>query len=121
MTPPGKPLLVYDGDCSFCRKWMVRWRRLIGDRVDYAPFQQVAERFPEIPVERFRHAVHLRLADGRWTCGAEAVFLSLSHAPGLGALRWMYERVPGCAALSEWCYRFVARHRAGFDRLTSWM
>jgi predicted DCC family thiol-disulfide oxidoreductase YuxK len=118
VTAPEKPLLVYDGDCGFCRKWVMRWRRRIGDRLDYAPFQQVAERFPEIPPERFRHAVHLRLADGRWARGAEAVFLSLSHAPGGGALRWMYERVPGFAAVSEGCYRLVAGHRAGFDRLT---
>ena len=118
MKPSDKPLLVYDGDCSFCRKWVMRWRRRIGERLDYAPFQQVAEHFPEIPVERFRHAVQLRLPDGRWASGAEAVFLSLSNAPGGGALRWMYRRLPGCAAVSEGCYRLVADHRPGFDRLT---
>ena len=119
VTAPDKPLLVYDGDCEFCRKWIARWRHRTGDRVEYAAFQQVAERFPEIPIERFREAVHLRLIDGRWVSGARAVVLSLSHTRAGRALRWMYERLPGFAALSECCYRGVASHRRVVDRFTS--
>ena len=46
-----KPILVYDGDCTFCRLWIDRWRALTGDRVQYAPFQEVSTQFPEIPRE----------------------------------------------------------------------
>jgi hypothetical protein len=31
---PERPLLVWDGDCDFCRRWIERWRRIAGDRVE---------------------------------------------------------------------------------------
>ena len=45
-----RPLLIYDGECSFCRFWVDDWKDLTGDRVAYAPFQEVADQFPEIPL-----------------------------------------------------------------------
>ena len=30
---PEKPLLVYDGDCSFCRLWVERWKATTGNQV----------------------------------------------------------------------------------------
>ena len=46
VNPPGqRPLLVYDGDCGFCRKWVRRWQLRTGDRADYAPYQEAAGRF----------------------------------------------------------------------------
>ena len=62
-----RPVIVFDGDCGFCRVWIERWRRVTGDRVEYAPFQEVAARFPEIPLERFRRSVQLLEPDGRWS------------------------------------------------------
>ncbi len=106
---------MFDGDCSFCRRSLVLWRRIVHDRVDAAPFQEVAERFPEIPREQFREALHLRERDGRWARGAEAVFRSLAHAPGAGGGFWLYRRVPGFAGLSELGYRGVARGRPVLD------
>ncbi|OGF23707.1 MAG: hypothetical protein A2V63_13625 [Candidatus Eisenbacteria bacterium RBG_19FT_COMBO_70_11] len=121
MSPPDKPLLVYDGDCGFCRVWIARWRRTTGDRVEYAPYQEAAARFPEMPIERFRGAVQLVEPDGRWSAGAEAVFRSLAHAPGRGWGLWLYLRLPGFAPVSEWCYRRVARHRSALERITRWI
>ena len=34
-----KPILVYDGECGFCRRWIERWRVVTGDRVVYLPYQ----------------------------------------------------------------------------------
>ncbi len=108
---PDRPLLVYDGDCAFCRRWIARWRRLTGDRVDYEPYQRAAERFPEVPRERFAESVHLRAPDGRWSRGAAAALGALEGVPVAGLLPWAYRRVPGLAALAEACYRGVARNR----------
>ncbi len=47
------------------------------------------------------------------------MFRSLARAPGHGWPLWLYRFLPGFAPVSEWCYRQVARHRPGFDRLTS--
>ena len=113
-----RPLLVFDGDCGFCRAWIARWRLATGDAVDYAPSQAVAERFPAIPPERFRDAVVLIEPEGHVCFGAEAVFRSRSFASGRGLGLWLYERVPGAAAVSERAYRLVARHRSAFTVLT---
>jgi predicted DCC family thiol-disulfide oxidoreductase YuxK len=120
-TAPGKPLLIYDGECSFCRAWIARWRHVIGERVEYAPYQEAAPRIPDIPRERFAHAVHLVEPDGRCSQAAEAVFRSLAFAPGHGWALWLYRFLPGFAPASEWCYRRVARHRPTCDRLTVWI
>ncbi|MGE5178819.1 MAG: lipase maturation factor family protein [Bacteroidota bacterium] len=119
--PPEKPLLVYDGDCGFCRLWIDRWRATTGDRVDYAPFQEVLSRFPEIPRERFARAVQLRDPDGRWYGGAEAVFRALAVEPGRRWPLWLYRRVPGVRPFTEAAYRLVAANRNPLDRLTRWV
>jgi lipase maturation factor 1 len=108
-NPPAKPLLVFDGDCGFCRRWIERWRVRTGDRIEYRPFQEVHD-FPEIPRGDFAEAVHLIERDGAVYRGAEAVFRSL------GRQRWY--SVPGVAPVSEWAYRLVARHRQVFSKLT---
>ena len=113
-----KPILVYDGNCGFCRSWIARWRRVTGERVDYAPYQEAGARFPEIGPERFKASVQLIEPDGRVSQGAEAVYRSLSYKPGQGWWLWLYVHVGPFAALSEWGYRLVARHRGQFSSLT---
>jgi len=108
---PERPLLVYDGDCGFCRRWIARWRHLTGDRVAYAPYQECAARFPEIPLERFRSAVQLRDPDGAWTSGAGAALGALRGVPVLGLAHRLYAFVPPFAAACEGFYRWVAANR----------
>ncbi|HEX4631025.1 MAG TPA: lipase maturation factor family protein [Chthoniobacterales bacterium] len=108
-NPPEKPLLIFDGDCHFCRRWIERWRGLTAGAVEYAPFQEVADRYPEIPREAFEGAVHFVDVDGTVYRGAEAVFRSLGWRAG--GWRWCYEHVPGFAAISETAYGFVAHRR----------
>ncbi len=116
MSPLARPLLVFDGDCGFCRSWVARWRRAIDGHVDVAPYQAVAAEHPEVPAERFAESVVLLEPDGRTFFAAAAVFRALSHAPRRGLAWWAYSHVPGFAALSETFYRLVARNR---DRATA--
>src|ERR1035437_3385408 len=106
-----KPILVYDGNCSFCKLWIERWQGLTEDRVEYSPFQEVAEQFPNIPRESFVRAVRLIMPNGEVLSAAHAVFRTLALAPGWGWILWFYRRVPGVAPASEFAYRWVARHR----------
>src|SRR5688572_7261577 len=110
-NPPSKPLLIFDGDCLFCRRWVERWRELTAGAVDYAPFQEVASRYPEIPREAFEKAVHFIERDGTVYRAAEAVFRSLVTTWGGRRLIWSYEHVPGFAAVTETAYGLVARNR----------
>src|SRR5437773_2738004 len=113
-----KPLLIFDGDCHFCRGWIMRWRIQTGDGVDYEPFQKAAERFPGIPRENFEKAVQLITPEGPVYSGAEAVFRALAYAPGRGWPLWAYLNIPGLKAAGDAAYEFVARHRVLFSKLT---
>ncbi len=116
--PPEKPLLIFDGDCSFCKRWIVRWKQLTGDRVSYETSQQVAARFPEIPPEAFARSVQLVLPDGGVFEGAEGVARTLAFVPGGGVFLRVYRSVPGAAFCAETAYRIVASHRGAADALT---
>ena len=114
---PCTPILVYDGECGFCRRWIERWEALTGDRVNYVPHQDVAGFYPEIPRERFERAVQFIETDGSVYEGAEAVCHCLGYSIlGKIPLR-LYTRVPGLLRVAEWCYGVGARHRMGLSRL----
>lgn len=110
-------LVIFDGDCSFCRRWANRWREIAGDALAFEPYQQAAARFPKIPVGQFGQAVHLVEAGGKIRRGADAVYAAMSIAGQRQWPAWMYERVPGFAKLSEFAYDVVSRHRGTFDSL----
>src|ERR1700761_6889903 len=119
-SPPARPLLVFDGDCNFCKLWIARWRQITGDAVDYLPSQDdsIAVRFPEIPPENFATSIQLIEPDGAVASGAYAVFRSLANNP-----RWqwplrIYNESAFVAKASESAYRFVAGHRMLFSSLT---
>jgi len=115
-----KPLLIYDGDCGFCKVWIARWKLFTGDKVDYAPYQEVASQFPQIPVDDFRESVQFVDADGTISKAAEAVFRSLTYANKKWML-WCYENIPGVAAISGWFYQLVAGHRDFFFAITRFL
>src|SRR5258705_11022079 len=102
-APPAKPLLVFDGDCGFCRFWVARWRHRVGDAAEFQPFQNpdIAAHCPEIPRQRFAQAVHLIETDGRVFEAAEAVFRFVAGGRGTArgaAFLTIYQRLPGAAA-----------------------
>jgi predicted DCC family thiol-disulfide oxidoreductase YuxK len=111
------PLVVFDGQCSFCRRWVERAKSITGQFVDYEPFQQAAPRFPQIDPAAFGRAVHLIEPDGRISRGAQAVFRTLKLGHRYPWLLRFYEFIPGFAAISEAAYRLVATHREATDRV----
>lgn len=113
-----RPVLVYDGECEFCRFWIDYWKRLTGECIEYAPYQEAASRFPSIPLDRFETSVVLVLPDGSTFSAAQAVFKSLAFAPGNGWMLRIYERIPGVAPISELFYRLVAANRDFFYLMT---
>lgn len=115
--PEQRPLMVYDGDCGFCRRWIERWRYSTGEHIDYAPYQEVAARFPEIPVEQFQQAVQLIEPSGEVYSAAEAVYRSLAGAGLKRWAYWLYRKAPAFAAFSEAAYTYVAGHR---NLLSKW-
>jgi lipase maturation factor 1 len=110
-SPPSKPLMIWDGDCHFCRLWIERWRVLTAGEVDYETYQKAATRFPEIPPEQFQRSVVYIDNEGEVFFAAEAVYRSLRCRSSRKWMAWSYDHVPGFAAISEVAYRIIARHR----------
>ena len=111
-NPPPKPLLIWDGECLFCKMWIERWREITADKIDYLTYQQAASQFPEIPLDQFKHAMAFIEPDGKTFFAAEAVCRSLQYRSSRKWLAWSYDHVPGFAAISESAYKFIARHRS---------
>ena len=116
--PPQRPLLLYDGECGFCKTWIARWRVRTGDAVDFEPSQTAGSRFPEIPPEDYAQSVQLVLPDGSVSAGAEAVAKLLALPSGRGVFLWAYRRVPGARAAAELAYRLIASHRGAAAAVT---
>ena len=108
------------GECGFCAFWINRWHHATGESVDYLPSQdlRIAQHFPEIPREAFDSSVQLIDPDGSVYSGAEAVFRLCARNSRFRWLLKLYHVLPPFTLLTEWSYRFVARHRPFFSRVT---
>ncbi len=122
-----RPVLVYDGDCGFCKAWIDLWREFTGNAVNYVSSQsldaEVKERNPLVRKSDFDESVVLILPTGEIYRGAEAVFRTLLRSLGSwtgiwAKILWLaYQYLPGFRGLSEWSYRLVARNRSFFSTL----
>ena len=110
-------IVLYDGDCGFCR-WAIAWAiRRDDERVlDVAPIQSdIGERFLShlAPAERLESA-HVVDGDGHVHSGGRAAHELLSALPSTRLLA----RLTGLSPrVTDGVYAFVARHRTGFSRL----
>src|SRR5438067_2305139 len=109
--PPARPLMIWDGECHFCRRWIERWREITAGQIDYASYQEAASQFPELPLEQFKRAIVFIESDGKTFFAAEAVYRSLAYRSSRKWLAWCYDHVLGFAGISEIGYNFIARHR----------
>ncbi|HUJ45430.1 MAG TPA: lipase maturation factor family protein [Opitutaceae bacterium] len=115
--PADRPVLIYDGTCTFCLRWIERWRAAAGGRLDLVPAQTAAGHLPEIPAADFDRAVQWIDTSGLVSSAAGAFFRARALALRRTWLLAAYERVPGFAPAAEAVYRFVANHRP----LLSWL
>lgn len=113
------PVMLFDGTCGFCRRWVERWKDRTAGRVRYVAYQEGKPFF--LRRRALEKAVHLLTQEGVYR-GAQAVFRALSEAPGgswgaKAALR-AYRHLPLFSTVSEAVYQKVARHRVFASRVT---
>lgn len=110
-----KPVVLYDGGCSFCRSWVERiraWDR--AQKLELVPYQERARvaGMPALATEDVAAALHLVMPNGRIFRGGRAVWEVLGHIP-----RWRWVRpllwIPGMGVVIDRAYAWVAarRHR----------
>ncbi len=109
-------MLLWDGDCAFCARW-VGWvlRRSRGLPVTAMPYHLAGAWLPPDVAALASQQAWLRLADGRFVGGGDILseLLRLWGWPGMGRLLAWGPLAHGVRA----GYRLVARHRQGFARL----
>lgn len=116
-----KPVMVYDGECRFCRRVISRWRKGTANRVRYRSYQRVASQFPQVSVREFEQAVHFFESDGRWLRGADAVIRCLSFTHQHGGFVFLYSKLLILRWICRFCYFVVAGNRKFFSRLLSYL
>ncbi|MCC7374410.1 MAG: DUF393 domain-containing protein [Verrucomicrobiales bacterium] len=117
---PGRPVVIYDGDCGFCRRCVAKLKRLTANQIECLDRldPQCLARFPTLSPAALATSVHFVGIDGRVAQGAEAMF----RAAALNS-RWRwplraYLKSRFLARAAETSYRFVANHRMLVSRLT---
>lgn len=110
MDPARGPVLIYDAQCRFCRRWVARLKRW--DRADRIALLSLRD--PAAPAlagrsrEALGQAAHLIREDGTVFAGAWAVREALGYLPG-GRLLRALTHIPGVMTLADRGYRWVAR------------
>ena len=115
---PDGYVLVFDGECRFCRA-NTRWIRAIDrNKIAYLSLhdQEVQERWPELTHEMLMEQIYLIDGDGQKHAGA-AAFRFLSRK--LPALRIMAPllHIPGSLPVWQFAYKAIARIRYRFGRV----
>lgn len=108
-----KPVVVYDGDCHFCRKQIQRFKaRDSGKTFEYCPRQTegIEERFPKLAEDDFNTGMRLVHPNGEVSVGADAVYQIAIHLRGYKYLAWLYQ-VPVAHQIARATYAWIAAHR----------
>jgi len=118
---PAKPLLLYDGECGFCCKWVARWQEKGEGKIDFAPSQSGAGESFGFSATESLGAVQLIDTNLEIRAGAAAVFCLMALCGGLTGLTfwYLYQRVPLFRLIMERGYRMVATHRTFASWLTT--
>ncbi len=76
VNPAGsdRPVLVWDGDCGFCRRAVEWLRTRAPDEVHFVPYQQISGDVDAVGRSEFEASVFLFRPSGEWSRGAEAIF-----------------------------------------------
>lgn len=110
---PPMTVIIYDGECNFCRRQVGRVRRRAREgQFEYLPRQTpgLEQRFPAIADADFDSGMRLVEPDGRIRVGADAIHAISRRLPVYRRLAWIY-RIPGLNALFRAAYAWIAANR----------
>ncbi len=116
--PQRKPILVYDGNCGFCKYWVIKWKKLTRDTISYEPYQKVAVQFKDLSEEHFERAVRLILKNGRIISGPAVAYYTNQDKQIFSVLFQFYETNTWFRRFSDKCYNWIANHRRFMYRLS---
>jgi predicted DCC family thiol-disulfide oxidoreductase YuxK len=104
--------VLYDGDCSLCRQWVVRFERTLTVRgFDLAPLQSAwVTECLDLPEHELLSRMRVLTPDGRDYAGADALIHLARHVWWAWPF-WILAHLPLAKAVLRLAYDFLARHR----------
>lgn len=117
-NPPIQPLFIWDGECGFCKYWIIVWKSKTVD-LSYMTFQEVAKEFPDIPLKEFKKASRLIETEGSVFSGPDSAYRTFRYfkKPHEHWHRWYKD-----SGLFQWIsdhgYNFIAKNRPMMMKLT---
>jgi len=118
---PSQPTLVWDGNCGFCKFWVIRWMRLSGGEITFTPYQKAIHIFKDIPEHSFAEAARLIDTDGQIYNGPHAAYKSLAIANKHVHLEKWYRTNTFFRILSDVGYQSIADNRNFAMRVTKFL
>ena len=111
---PDADVVIFDGDCNFCRSQVRNLRRFDvgGRRLSFISLHdpRVAERYPDLTYEQMMEQMYVVDSLENRHGGADAVRYFTRRLP----LLWIVAPImhfPGTAGLWRWGYRQIAKRR----------
>lgn len=116
--PPNESLFIWDGNCGFCKYWIIVWKQQTTG-LEYKTFQEVAADFPDIPLKEFKKASRLIETEGAIYSGPDSAFRTFYyfHNPKKHWHRW-YINSRFFQRISDQTYNWIAKNRPLMMKLT---
>lgn len=108
----GADIVIYDGNCNFCRAQVRRLAWFGGDRLTFVSLhdERVASRFPELSHEELMQQMFVVTPSGEQYGGANAVRYLSRRLPKLWFLAPLMH-IPFSLPLWQYLYQLIARSR----------
>ena len=109
---PQKPLLVFDGECGFCRRLASKWYVKTGEQIDFVPYNEISDIYQHFSIAEFKKEIKLIYPEGKIYGGAAAAFKVIDHSDSpLRILSRIYNHTRAFDPFWEWFDKIVARNR----------
>lgn len=116
---PDYPLFIWDGECGFCKYWIIVWQSKTRG-LTYKTFQDVASEFPDIPLKEFKKASRLIEEDGAVFSGPDSAYRTFWYFKNPKKI-WhrQYESSGIFQKISDHTYNWIAKNRPLMMKLTT--
>ncbi len=101
--------MVWDGECSFCKKFAERFETRSKKLVEFIPYQLLSEKYSNAPQYDYQNSVYF-LENSGSTSGAEAIF-NYFKKTGIKWPKILYDKFKFFSSTSEFFYKIIANNR----------
>jgi len=112
---PKHPIMVWDGECEFCRLCADRFKSAGTDTVEFIPLQDLHSKYPKAPRLEYKKSV-VFFSNNSIQSGAAAVYAYYNEI----GVKWplkLYERFSLFSKISKISYQFIANNRKFFRKI----